>query len=105
MSFFSHAARAHDLQPDDPVIADTLGWLHVMNGNADVALPLLELAAAGLPDSLEVRYHLAVAVVESPSDSERGLRELRDLLENGAMFPSRADAQSYLTRMEREADR
>lgn len=99
------AARAHKLRPDDPAIADTLGWLYVMNDNADAALPLLEQAAEGLPQSLEIRYHLAVAIAEAQDDSERGLRELRDLLESGAEFPSRADAQSYLARLERQAGR
>lgn len=98
------AARAHELQPDDPAIADTLGWLYVVNDNAEAALPLLEQAAAGLPDSLEIRYHRAVAVAEARDDPERGLRELRDLIESGAAFPSRADAQSYLARLERRAD-
>lgn len=99
------AARAHKLRPDDPAIADTLGWLYVMNDNADAALPLLEQAAEGLPQSLEIRYHLAVAIAEAQDDSEHGLRELRDLLESGAEFPSRADAQSYLARLERQAGR
>ncbi len=99
------AARAHVLQPDDPAIADTLGWLYVMNDDADAALPLLEQAAAGLPDSLDIRYHLAVAITEARGDSERGMRELRDLLESGAAFPSRADAQSYLARLESSTDR
>ena len=99
------AARAHELQPDDPAIADTLGWLHVINGNANAGLPLLEKAAAGLPENLEIRYHRAVAHAEGPGDSERGLRELRDLLKNGASFPSRADAESYLARLEQKVDR
>lgn len=99
------AARAYELQPGDPAIADTFGWLLVMNDRADVALPLLEQAVAGLPDSLEVRYHRAVAVAEASGDSERSLRELRDLLESGASFPSRADAEAYLARLERRAER
>lgn len=44
---------------DVPAFADTYGWIAFRRGDADEALPYLELAAKGLPEDPTVQYHLA----------------------------------------------
>ena len=53
------AERAHSLAPQSGVIADTLGWIYFISGDAGRALPLLSEAARLEPDSAEIREHLA----------------------------------------------
>ena len=50
--------RAHELEPGNPAIMDSLGWVHYRLGDAEQALPWLERAYAGMPDQ-EVAAHLA----------------------------------------------
>lgn len=57
------AERAYAAAPDNPAVADTLGWLRLRSGDATGALPLLERAAQGLPEQPEIAYHLAEALV------------------------------------------
>lgn len=91
--------RAYEAEPDNPAIADTLGWILVRNGDAAEGLPLIERAAEEMPDQHEVRYHFGVALAET-GDAERALGVLRDVLETGEEFPGRADAAELAARLE-----
>jgi tetratricopeptide (TPR) repeat protein len=42
---------------------DTLGWIYNRQGDFKASLPLLEEAAAGLPNSALVQYHLAMSYI------------------------------------------
>jgi Tfp pilus assembly protein PilF len=90
--------RAHEAAPDNPEIADTLGWLHLQGGDAAAALPLLARAAEALPNQPEVRYHWAVALAET-GDTANARRVLTELA-GGAAFPSQADARQRLAALE-----
>jgi tetratricopeptide (TPR) repeat protein len=48
-----------------PQFKDTIGWIDYLQGNYKPALPLLEEAAAGLPNSAMVHYHLAMAYLSA----------------------------------------
>lgn len=50
--------RAHQLEPGNAAILDSLGWVHYRLGDAERALPWLERAYAAMPDQ-EVAAHLA----------------------------------------------
>ncbi|MCL7929808.1 tetratricopeptide repeat protein [Halomonas llamarensis] len=50
--------RAHELDPDNPAIMDSLGWVYYRQGDPERALPWLERAYAQMPDQ-EVAAHLA----------------------------------------------
>ncbi len=56
-----HAREARLLEPKQPAIADTLGWIEWQLGNYPVALQLLAEADAGIPNSPELLYHLGMA--------------------------------------------
>ena len=57
----SLAKRAYDLQPKNPAILDTYGWLLVQSGQAAKGAPLLEEAAALAPSVEAIKTHLAEA--------------------------------------------
>jgi tetratricopeptide (TPR) repeat protein len=50
--------RAHELDPGNPAIMDSLGWVYFRLGEAERALPWLERAYAAMPDQ-EIAAHLA----------------------------------------------
>ena len=93
------AERARQLLPQDPSVADTLGWLHVRRGAASVGRPLLEEAVRARPEEPEVLYHFAVALAETGA-TDAAVRELRALLEQSADFASRAAAEERLARLQ-----
>jgi tetratricopeptide (TPR) repeat protein len=49
--------RAHKLQPDDPAILDSLGWVYYRTGNLDQAETYLRQALQNYPDA-EIAAHL-----------------------------------------------
>ena len=55
------ARKARTLQPGNPSIADTLGWICYKRGDYPQAMALLREAVAKLPDEHEVQYHFGVA--------------------------------------------
>jgi tetratricopeptide (TPR) repeat protein len=59
---FEIAIRFHN--SDVPQFLDTLGWIHYLRGEYYAALPLLKRAAAKLPDSGAVQFHLGMALKE-----------------------------------------
>jgi tetratricopeptide (TPR) repeat protein len=50
--------RAHELDPDNPAVMDSLGWVYYRQGELERALPWLQRAYAQMPDQ-EVAAHLA----------------------------------------------
>ena len=46
-----------------PQFKDTLGWVNYRRGDFKAAVPLLEEAAAALPDLAVVHYHLGMGYV------------------------------------------
>jgi len=55
------ARKSRELQPDDPRIADTLGWILYRRGEYAPALVHLEESAARLSKEAEVFFHLGMA--------------------------------------------
>lgn len=58
---FELAKRARAVLPDNPVIADTLGWINFRLKRYPAALQLLQEAAAKLPSQPVIQYHLGMA--------------------------------------------
>lgn len=66
----TYAEKAYRLAPDEPMVADTLGWVLVQKKSPERALPLLEQAYRLAPDQLEIGYHLAMAHYELGSKGQ-----------------------------------
>ncbi|MBL8583664.1 MAG: tetratricopeptide repeat protein, partial [Rhizobiaceae bacterium] len=71
------AQRARDVQPGNPAVADTLGWLLYKKKQYARAVILLDESAAKLPRSGEARYHAGMAhyMVGNEAAARTALRE------------------------------
>ena len=54
------ARKARDLQPQDPAIADTFGWVLYKRGDYQEALPILQESAQKAADRPEIQFHLGM---------------------------------------------
>ena len=91
-SALTYAERATALRPGDPLFIDTLGWIHVQQGQLDRGLGLLRDARLRSPDNPEIRYHLAVALNKTGRNAE-AREELGAALRSGADFDGIEDAR------------
>ena len=55
------ARKARTLQPNDPLIADTLGWTLYRRADYQEAMTLLRESAGKLPDNPAAQYHFGMA--------------------------------------------
>lgn len=106
-----YALRAREINPKDPRITDTLGWIEYRRGLYPEALRLLAEAgsAPDAKDSPEIQYHLGMAhymmgdeasaqtalqiAANSPTDFS-GRNEARDYLAMLRVEPGKADEQA-----------
>ncbi|HVU36573.1 MAG TPA: tetratricopeptide repeat protein [Opitutaceae bacterium] len=89
------ARQARELSPDDPVVADTLGWILARRRKFEGALPLLQVSADRLPTDAEIQYHLAMAYYLSGNEAAAE-RQLAVVLSVPGESPVKADAQACL---------
>src|SRR4029078_11122743 len=59
------AQLAHQELPDEPNIADTLGWIYVQKKMETMAIPGLESSVKQMPQNGMVQYHLGVAYLQN----------------------------------------
>ncbi len=95
----AYAEQALKLQPENPVVMDTYGWILSNQGQTDKGLTLLRQALSRAPDNAEIHYHLAVALSKS-GDHARARSELGRLLASGARFPQEQDARALLAQLQ-----
>ena len=55
------AKKANEAVPNEPTIADTLGWILFQKGDYGNALRLLQESAGKLPDLPEIQFHAGMA--------------------------------------------
>jgi tetratricopeptide (TPR) repeat protein len=89
------AEAASKRWPQNPQIADTLGWLYFLTGKRKEALPLLRLARKGLPRNPEVRYHYGRALIAA-RERRKGLGEIKTALLISSDFPGAKKARAFL---------
>lgn len=90
------AQRARLLLPNDPHVADTLGWILYQKHEYAWALSLLEEAAEALPTEAEVQYHLGMGqYVAGHEDSARAA--LQRAYQLNQEFPGRDEAKLCLS--------
>ena len=94
----SFAGQALKLQPDNPMVMDTYGWILTTQGQAAQGLPHLRKALSKAPDNAEIQYHLAVALFKT-GDRARAQGELERLLASGARFPQEQEARTLLDQL------
>ena len=89
------AMRAKQASPDSPVIADTLGWVHLKRQSYSLAITQFELALEKLPGNPTMAYHLALAL-RGNSQSQKAEEILKQLIKENADFPDRENAEKLL---------
>ena len=92
---FETAQKAHDLNPDEPHTADTLGWILYKRRQYSWALNLLQESAVKLPASAETQYHLGMALYMM-GDEARSRPALEAALKLDPNFPGSASARESL---------
>ena len=85
------AERAYKSRPGDAVVADTMGWILLEQGNVERGLPLLKEAVAKAPKAPVLQYHLAAGYAKA-GDKARARDTLDALLASKVAFPERAEA-------------
>jgi putative PEP-CTERM system TPR-repeat lipoprotein len=100
-----YAERAAELAGESPAVKDTLGLVLLRqrdDGELDRARRLLIDAAAEMPDSPEVRFHLAMAWSRS-GEPAKAAAILEPLLATEDEFPGRSEAADLLERVRSES--
>jgi Tfp pilus assembly protein PilF len=93
-----YAEKAYQLAPDSPMIADTLGWILVEQGNLSRGLPLLAAAVSMAPAAAQIRYHFILGLVKA-GDKEKARKELEQLLATNKQFSSLNEAKILLKQL------
>ena len=94
------AEYAYNLDPQSPNVLDTYGWILVQEGEAQHGLQLLREAFTRSSATVEIRYHIAVALAKLGRTDE-AIRELQQALQAGRQFAGAEDARALLARLER----
>jgi predicted Zn-dependent protease len=81
--------------PSDPLLLDTLGWVHYRGHDTRRARELLEAAVQGAPEEPTLHFHLA-AVYAREKKMDRARKELKVALDSNRPFAERLDALRLL---------
>jgi tetratricopeptide (TPR) repeat protein len=89
------AKKANEAAPNEPHLADTLGWILFKKGDYGNALRLLQESAGRLPDQSEIQFHLGMAhyMVGEEGPARIALQKAAD---SSADFPGKDEARQRL---------
>lgn len=89
---------AREAAPEDPFVADTLGWILYQRGLHQRALALLQESVQKLPDHPEVQFHLGLAA-EKAGDRETARTALTAAVASPRAFARKDEARTALGRL------
>jgi tetratricopeptide (TPR) repeat protein len=92
------AQAARQVMPDNPSVADTLGWIYVKQGLPPAALPYLTECVAKNPASATYHYHLGVAYFRM-GQKEKAKVELESALGLKPDFSDAGNARNLLSQI------
>ncbi|MEX2206975.1 MAG: tetratricopeptide repeat protein [Myxococcota bacterium] len=97
------AQDAKNAMPNDPSVADTLGWVMYKKGIPSAAIALFRESIDGYPEGHPlrgtVRYHLAAAY-EKNGERDRAVQELKRALDEDSNFNEREAAEKLLKELQ-----
>jgi tetratricopeptide (TPR) repeat protein len=93
------AQTAKDAYPDDPRIADTLGYIYLKKGLPENALGQFQMASEKLQDDPTILYHLALALVDLKKGAD-AVPYLKKSLGSSQQFTDRQQAQTLLAELQ-----
>lgn len=84
------ARQARKLEPESPIIADTLGWILAKRQEYPEALELLKESAAKMPNNAEIQYHLGTVhqALNQPDEARAAYEKAAKI---GTDFPGKDD--------------
>ncbi|UMR29334.1 PEP-CTERM system TPR-repeat protein PrsT [Massilia sp. MB5] len=88
------AERAYRLAPNNPAVADTLGWILQHQGQTARAVALLKRAVEQAPTSTDIRYHLVQSLAQA--GDRAALRRHAEQLLASRDFPQREQVRALL---------
>ena len=89
------AKRGRGAAPNEPSLADTLGWILFKKGDYDNALRLLQESAGKLPDMAEIQFHAGMAHYMMGEEGPARLA-LQKAVDATADFPEKDEARQRL---------
>lgn len=92
------AQRAYELAPNHPSIADTYGWILLLQGQHEQARGVLKKALSQAPENPDIRFHFASCLAKLGLE-DQALEELQAILEDDAAFASREQAMDLLAEL------
>jgi len=90
------AMQAKQALPDQPNIADTLGWVHLKRKSYSLAISQFRQALEGRPEDPVIQYHLALALYGNGEKLE-AIEVIEKALATEGDFADRGDAEALLT--------
>jgi len=108
------ALKAKELLPDNPSVADTLGWVYMKRGSAVMAKKYLRQAVLGDPGNPTFHYHLG-RTYHQENDFSASTRSLQEAMRIGLgetelaiaerLLDEMSDLSSLYAEMDRDLDR
>jgi predicted Zn-dependent protease len=92
------AERAFKLDPRNPSVNDTLGWMLAERGEVKRAVPMLQLARTLAPNQPEIGYHLGVALAKG-GDKAAAKKQLAAVLAAKQPFDGQEQARALLQQL------
>lgn len=93
-----YAQSAREYKPDDPRIADTLGWIYFKKNTSLLAVSLLKEAAEKLPNEPMVHYHLGIVQAKN-GDATAAKHSLQTALKLSQNFPGAEEAKKTIAQL------
>lgn len=91
----SHAQIARERQPNDPHIADTLGWIYYKKNASLLAISLLKEAVGKLPNEPDIHFHYGMAQQKN-GDHAGAKKSLQTALKLSQTFSGSEEAKTTL---------
>jgi hypothetical protein len=92
------AVRAYSLSVQDPVIGDTLAWIHHLNGDDALAEAPISISARRLPEAAEVQLHAAF-VLAGRGKTIAALQALDAAIKLNPSFAEQTDVKALQLRL------
>lgn len=95
------AMQAKQAMPEEPHIADTLGWVHLKRQSYPLAISQFQQALTNRADDPVIMYHLALAQ-HGNGEKEAAIATLQEGLAKKTEFKERAEAEKTLEAWQKE---
>jgi tetratricopeptide (TPR) repeat protein len=95
------AMQAKQALPDQPHIADTLGWVHYKRKSYSLAISQFRQALENRPNDPVIQYHLALALYGN-GEKQHAIESLEKALDGNTNFEDRGEAENLLKEWKKE---